>query len=175
VVLDKGSTELIASVEHGDLAVSAAASIVRESKPATAFRPGHPRRTLADIEALSDIAPGAFDLKPLSPPSERANYKEASLAKPYSETAKKYFAPQEARLARLHQLSSFLRFFRVSDHDKPLVLKGRCLRNRLWCRPSLLRCHWRGASLRHVFALQDSPQGRQGTSRVVGCRKPAGS
>jgi hypothetical protein len=38
-VLDKGSPELIEKVEHGDLAVSAAASIVREGRPATAFKP----------------------------------------------------------------------------------------------------------------------------------------
>lgn len=31
------------------------------------------------------------------------------------------------RLARVHQLNSIFAIFRVSDHDKPLVLKGRCL------------------------------------------------
>jgi hypothetical protein len=30
-------------------------------------------------------------------------------------------------LARVHQLNSIFAIFRVSDHDKPLVLKGRCL------------------------------------------------
>jgi hypothetical protein len=78
-------------------------------------------------------------------------------------------------LTRLHQLSSVFAIFGASDRDKSLDLKGRSLRNRLWCRPSLLLFHWRGANLRHVFALKESPQGRQGTSRVVGCRKPAGS
>jgi hypothetical protein len=34
VVLDTGSPDMIAKVEHGELAVSAAANIVRESKPA---------------------------------------------------------------------------------------------------------------------------------------------
>jgi hypothetical protein len=33
-----------------------------------------------------------------SPPSERANYKETILAKPFSETAQKYFAPQDDKL-----------------------------------------------------------------------------
>ena len=78
-------------------------------------------------------------------------------------------------LTRLHQLSSVFAIFGASDRDKSLDLKGRGLRNRLWCRPSLLLFHWRGANLRHVFALKELPQGRQGTSRVVGCRKPAGS
>jgi hypothetical protein len=30
-------------------------------------------------------------------------------------------------LARVHQLNSIFAIFRVSDHDNPLVLKGRCL------------------------------------------------
>src|SRR5208283_1475270 len=76
-------------------------------------------------------------------------------------------------LTRLHQLNAIFAIFGASDRDKSLDLKGRGLRNRLWCRPSSLRGRGRGASLRHVFALQDSPQGRQGTSRMVGCRKPA--
>jgi hypothetical protein len=97
-VLDKGDPDMIAKVEHGDLAVSTAANIVREGKSATTFRPGNARHTLADIEAFSAVAPGVFDLKIPSPPSERANFKETVLAKPYSATAKKYFAPQEAKL-----------------------------------------------------------------------------
>src|SRR5271156_2609708 len=42
-------------------------------------------------------------------------------------------------------------------------------------RPSSLRGRGRGASLRHVFARQDSPQGRQGSSGMVGCGEPARS
>jgi hypothetical protein len=67
-VLESGDPDMIASVEHGDLAVSAAANAVREA---------------------------------LSPPSERANFKEAVLAKPYSKTAMKYFAKQEGRTLRV--------------------------------------------------------------------------
>jgi hypothetical protein len=152
-VLDNGSPDMIASVEHGDLAVSAAANIVREGKPATAIKPGHPRRSLADIESFSDIAPGVFDLKMLSPPSERANYKEASLAKPYSETAKKYFAPQDDKLgpvkreandalpldiaelkgglATLRSLEVRLGRFAMNDFDKALTLAKRALESRL--------------------------------------------
>jgi hypothetical protein len=37
-VLDSGDPDMIAKVEHGDLAVSAAAATVRESKPAEAFK-----------------------------------------------------------------------------------------------------------------------------------------
>lgn len=33
----------------------------------------------------------------------------------------------EALLTRVHQLNSIFAIFRVSDHDNPLVLKGRCL------------------------------------------------
>jgi hypothetical protein len=114
VVLESGSPDMIASVEQGKRAVSAvvkeiagaaikqvaaaAANIVREGKPATAFKPGHPRHTLADIEAFADIAPGIFNLKALSPPSERANCKETFLAEPYIKPADKYFAAQEAKL-----------------------------------------------------------------------------
>jgi hypothetical protein len=38
-----------------------------------------------------------------------------------------------------------------------------------------LRGRGRRASLRHVFARQDSPQGRQGSSGMVGCGEPARS
>jgi hypothetical protein len=31
------------------------------------------------------------------------------------------------KLARVHQLNSIFAIFRVSDHDKALVLKSRCL------------------------------------------------
>jgi hypothetical protein len=34
-------------------------------------------------------------------------------------------------LARLHQLNAIFAIFGASDRDKPLVLKGRGLRNRL--------------------------------------------
>jgi hypothetical protein len=33
----------------------------------------------------------------------------------------------QARLPRAHQLNSIFAIFRVSDHGRPLVLKGRCL------------------------------------------------
>ena len=140
----------------------AAAKIVREGKSATAYRPGNARHTLADIEAfseafleaLSDIAPGAFDLKVLSPPSERANFKETILAKPFSETAKKYFAPQEAKLgpigagesnaalpidldevkggiATLRTLELRLGRYVMTDFDDALALAKRALEKRL--------------------------------------------
>jgi hypothetical protein len=78
-------------------------------------------------------------------------------------------------LAQLHQLNAIFAIFGASDRDKSLDLKGRGLRKRLWCRPSALRGRGRSANLRHVFALQDSPQGRQGPSGMVGCRKSARS
>jgi hypothetical protein len=57
-VLDNGSPDMIASVEHGDLAVSAAANIVREGKSPTAFKPGNARHVLADIEKNSGHCAG---------------------------------------------------------------------------------------------------------------------
>jgi hypothetical protein len=97
-VIKSGNQKLIESVTTGAMVVSAAAKIVREAKPATTFRPGYARHSLADIEAMAVVAPGIFNLKMPSPPSERANYKETVLAKPYAETANKYFAPQDDKL-----------------------------------------------------------------------------
>ena len=79
------------------------------------------------------------------------------------------------KLAQLHQLNAIFAIFGASDRDKSLDSKGLGLRKRLWCRPSALRGRGRSANLRHVFALQDSPQGRQGPSGMVGCRKSARS
>jgi hypothetical protein len=129
-----------------------AADVVRKSKPAPAFKPGHPRHTLAEIEAMSVVAPGIFNLKVLSPPSERANYKETFLSQPYVKPADKYLAAQEAKLgpvkqeaaalpidlaeikgglATLSSLGTRLGRYVMTDFDEALALAKRALESRL--------------------------------------------
>ena len=99
----------------------------------------------------------------------------AAEAKQEFEMAEAKQTAAKVRLAQLHQLNARFAIFGASDRDKSLDLKGLGLRKRLWCRPSALRGRGRSANLRHVFALQDLPQGRQGPSGMVGCRKSARS
>jgi hypothetical protein len=117
-----------------------------------AFKPGNARHTLAEIEAMSVVAPDIFNLKVLSPPSERANYKETFLSQPYVKPADKYLAAQEAKLgpvkqeaaalpidlaeikgglASLRALELRLGRFAMADFDEALALAKSALEKRL--------------------------------------------
>jgi len=83
---------------------------------------------------------------------------------------------QPTALALLHQLGPIFAIFGASDRDKSLGLESVMFAQSLVVADQV-PC---GAVVEAricvmFFALQDSPQGRQGPSGMVGCRKPARS